>query len=391
MKRVVLFIIDTLQTGGAEKSLLEITAKFRNYHPVFFQLYPGNALHADFAKANIEVREFNLKPGYHFKANAQQVLPDALSLRPVLIHSSLFRSDMVARHLSAELGVPLVNSLVNNSYSKKRYAALSAVGKLKLLGIQLWDRLTAPHVDLFISNSFAIKETNAKALGISSKKIEVIYRGRDSRLFSSVDAAETTALKTSMNVGSKKVFLNVSRLLDRKGQLDLIRAFDQVHKQRQDVMLLIAGDGAYRNILESEVTKLGLIDSILLLGNRKDVPALLKAADFFVFPSHYEGLPGALIEAMFARTPVIVSAIPENLECVDEQSALLFPAGDQDQLAAQMIRALEDTGNAVRAKRAYEHALANFEINQIATRYETAYDGLLRDKSDRSTRKSDGK
>src|SRR5690606_10586584 len=103
-----------------------------------------------------------------------------------------------------------------------------------------------------------------------------------------------------------------------------------------------------------------------LLGNRKDIPELLTLADFFVFPSWFEGLPGSLIEAMMAGTPIIASNIPENLECVNEEIALIFRKADPGDLKTKLHWALDNKlemmERAIEAKRI---AATKFDINYI--------------------------
>lgn len=377
MKRI-LFLIDTLQTGGAEKSLLAITSRFTKFKPVFFQLYPGDDLLPKFNKEGIEVRQFNLEPNYNFKQIAQHIIKEIHSIDPHLIHSTLFRSDLVGRHVSTLVDVPLINGLVNNSYSKRRYKALSLAGKAKLFAIQMWDKSTASKVSLFISNSNTIKESNAQALHIPLEKIKVIYRGRDFLRFTTVNSSSVNGLRQSLGIhSSKKIFLNVSRLLDRKGQLDLLRAFNKVHKQEANAVLLIAGEGTYRSVLEDEIERLNIGMAVKILGNCNNVPVLLNLADYFIFPSHYEGLPGALIEAMFSKIPIIASSIPENLECINETNALLFPVGNVDEMATQMIHAMSNRNWEERTERAFTFAMHHFEISKIAAQYEETYEQLL--------------
>lgn len=374
----VLYLIDTLQTGGAERSLLEISSRLKKYKPFFFQLFPGDDLLEDFKKKGIGVKQFGLRPGYNFKRYARRILPEVIALQPDIIHSTLFRADMVGRSLGKLTDLPLVNSFVNNTYGRARYTKLAPVGKLKLAGIQFWDKLTTSSVDLFISNSKSIKDANIKALDISPNRVEVVHRGRNANDFTSVSASETMQRRESMGLFDKYVFLNVSRLLDRKGQLDLIKAFHQVHQQFPDSVLLIAGEGSFRTILENEISKLGLQHSVKLLGDRKDIPQLLSLADYFVFPSYYEGLPGAIIEAMLSRTPIVASAIPENLECIDATMALLFEPGDVEALATQMEKAIEYKHWHQRTEKAFNYAIEQFEISKIASQYEAVYDRLLK-------------
>lgn len=378
MKRTVIFLLDTLQTGGAERSLLQIACHFKKYTPVFVQLFnKGSDLQPEFDAAGIPVIHVGLPKSFRFDQISKSVWQHIRPLRPALIHSTLFMSDMVSRRLPLNDHLPLINTFVNNSYSKQRYEAEPSLIKIKLWMLQQWDALTAEKVTVFISNSESIKQTNARALRIQLSKIKVIYRGRSLQPYVAITDNEIQSLHRELNPNGKKIFLNVSRLIDRKGQLDLIRAFDKVIKQRNDCLMWIAGEGPHRRMLEEEIMKLELQDRVILLGNRKDVPLLLKAADYFVFPSHYEGLPGAIIEAMFAKTPIIASDIPENLECVNEASALLYPVHDIETLAQQMLTALDDVHWPERVQSAFDYAMENFEISKIAEQYEKLYDEVL--------------
>lgn len=378
MNRSVLYIIDTLQTGGAEKSLLEITRNFKKYKPVFVLLFNKKSdLKTEFDQTGIQVIDLNLTGTFHFKKLAREASSVLVELHPVLVHSTLFKSDMVSRELVKYIPVPLINSLVNNSYSKQRYQSEPLSIKIKLWLLQQWDAFTARKVTMFLSNSEAIKGTNARALRLPLDKIRVIYRGRSLEPFEEITEQHIEVFRKDGNLTEKKVFLNVSRLIDRKGQLELIRAFGLLCQQRKDCVLLIAGEGPFRKALEEEVSVLSLEDNIKLLGNRNDVPLLLKSADYFVFPSHYEGLPGALIEAMFARLPIIASSIPENKECVDESMALFYEAGNVKELTSKMLMALDDKQWKERTDSTFGYAMEHFEISKVAAQYEALYDELL--------------
>ena len=379
MKPKVVFLIDTLQTGGAERSLLEIAKCFKKYDPVFVQLFDKrHDLKPEFDAAGITVIDLNLKDTFQYRKMARQAYAILNDLHPVLIHSTLFKSDMVSRALADLWQVPLINSLVNNSYSRQRYHAEPFSVKIKLWLLQQWDAITAKRVTLFLSNSESIRMTNARALKLHPDRIKVIYRGRSVKPFTQVTNHHMEVLRNELNLINKKIFLNVSRLIERKGQLDLIRAFAQVCNQRNDCILLIAGEGPFRERLEHEVRVLSLKDQVRFIGNRNDVPLLLKASDYFVFPSHYEGLPGALIEAMFARVPILASSIPENRECLNENMALFHEVGNINELASQMMKLMEDSHRKERTDQAFDFALIHFEISKVAEQYEALYDTLVR-------------
>jgi glycosyltransferase involved in cell wall biosynthesis len=378
MKRI-LFVIDTLQVGGAEVSLLEILSRFTRYEPVMCHIYPGAELAPRYGAAGVKVIGLNLPGHYNFSAGARALEKVIQDYSPAIVHSTLFRADIITRLCRKPKGVPLVSSFVNNSYHRDRYAKMGMVGKLKLRGVQLMDAISARRVDFFVSNSEEIKERSASDLWLNRKKIQVIYRGRRIENFQGISVKQVAKLKESLGVKDRRIVLNVSRLLDRKGQLDLVRAFAQVKKMVPDVHLLIAGEGSFRMVLEKEMDQLNIRGSISLLGNRSDVPELLGIADMFVFPSYYEGLPGALVEAMMAKVPIVASNIPENFECVGSDGALLFKRGDLDELVRQMNLCLNDSnGNQRRIETSFQASVSKFEISNVVAQYERMYDELLR-------------
>lgn len=374
----VLFLIDTLQTGGAEKSLLEIVSRFKKYNPIVCHIFPGDALKGEYEKKGIPVVSLNTRGKRNYDEAIQKLLVIVKDTKPVIIHSTLYRSDQVSRKLKALTGIKLINSFVNNNYSKARYSQLPVIDRIKLFYYQMLDRLTVGAVDWFVSNSNAIKDTNASALGLNPSKIQTIYRGRDFDKIQAVDDSNVKSIETKFNVQEKTVFLNVSRLVGRKGQLDMIRAFKKVSDQQHDVILFIAGEGPFRGQLESEIQRLDLGDKVFLLGNRNDVIDLLFLADCFVFPSVYEGLPGALIEAMMSGKIIIASDIPENRECVDKDSALLYRSGDVGELSTLMAAVANAADSyAHLGMQAKLKSKEKFDLDRIALQYEKVYDNLM--------------
>ena len=173
MKKI-LYILDTFETGGAEKSLLDIAIQNKAVESVFVTLYKGNQLAEAAQQAGIKVISLNRTEKYAFGKIVQLLKPIIQEEKPDLIHATLFRADIVSRKIKRYFKIPLVSSLVNNSYIDERYQKLSLIGKLKLYYIQRYDALTAKKVDYFISTSQIIKESIAKALSLPLEKIEVI-------------------------------------------------------------------------------------------------------------------------------------------------------------------------------------------------------------------------
>ena len=372
----VLYLIDTLEVGGTEQSLLAIARHFRDTEAVICHVYQGSTLRAAYEAAGIPVISLGVEAHYGFVEAIRSVRKLLKTLRPDVLHVNLFRSGVIGRVAGRLEGVPVVDSFVNDSYAETRIAGLGAGRVAKLRAVQVLDALTARWVRRFTSNSHAVARSNARALGVPSHRITVIHRGRDPRPYA-CGAVEPAMLEGGD--GSEIVFLNVGRLLERKGQAELLQAFGAVRAQCPDAHLFIAGEGAYREELEALRGHLGLGDHVHLLGQRSDIPALLAAADVFVFPSHYEGHSGALIEAMFAQRPIVATDIPENRESVEHGlTALLVPPRNPEALAQAMFRMVEQPAEAHgMAKEARRVAMERFDIRQIAEQHEALYRSVV--------------
>lgn len=375
----VLFLIDTLLTGGAEKSLVAIASKFKLIEPVFVHIYDGNYLAKNLTDNGIRVFSLGVKRDYNFDEATAKLLPILKKEEPDIIHSTLFNSDIVARKVKSHYPVILINSFVNNSYTKDRYTNSSFINKIKLFLFQQYDKFSASKVDLFISNSEAIKITNASALNITYDKIAVIHRGREISQFQPISLQKTQDLKEELKLTNETVLLNVGRLLERKGQMDLLIAFKKVIATQPNLKLLIAGEGSFSESLKEFILNNGLTSKVILLGIRNDINDLLQLADYFIFPSWYEGLPGSLIEAMMAGTPIVASDIPENLECISYKTGLIFETKNSEDLKDKIILALNNREDMLeKSKLAKLVAIEKFDINNIANLYEATYMDLIK-------------
>jgi glycosyltransferase involved in cell wall biosynthesis len=171
------------------------------------------------------------------------------------------------------------------------------------------------------------------------------------------------------------IVLTIARLDAQKGISHLLDAAAAV----PDVSFAIAGDGPDRAALEAQTAKLGLADRVRFLGHRRDVPALLAAADLFVLPSLYEGLPLSVLEAMAAGVPVVATAIGGTDEVVrDGETGTLVPPADPLALAAAITRTLADRDQAKRlAAGAREFVAREYSVQSMVGAVSRLYDSLL--------------
>jgi glycosyltransferase involved in cell wall biosynthesis len=142
---------------------------------------------------------------------------------------------------------------------------------------------------------------------------------------------------------STRVIGTVGRLNWAKDQLNLIRAFGQVHRQRADTALVLIGDGELRADLQQAALAEGVADRVRFLGDRNDVPELLQGLDMFVLSSLSEGYSMALLEACAVGLPMVATDVGGNGEIVrDGVTGRLVPARDPTALADAMLTLLQE-------------------------------------------------
>jgi glycosyltransferase involved in cell wall biosynthesis len=142
---------------------------------------------------------------------------------------------------------------------------------------------------------------------------------------------------------SMRVVLAVGRLSREKGHADLVRAFAELRRSQNapPLKLVVAGDGPERAALERLAGELDIAGDVILAGHRHSIREFYALADAFVLPSHSEGSPNVLLEAMDAGVPVVatrVGGVPEL--AVHERDALLTERGDISGMAAAIGRVL---------------------------------------------------
>jgi glycosyltransferase involved in cell wall biosynthesis len=180
--------------------------------------------------------------------------------------------------------------------------------------------------------------------GVSINKISVQHNSI--RRQSKVNSADVTALRASLGIGDgEKLVLAVGRLSREKAHRDLIAAFKHLREANRSLQLklVIVGDGPERSSLEAYAESLGVNEMVVFAGQVNDVQPFYNVADVFALPSHSEGSPNVLLEAMAANLPVVATAVGGVPEIVENNtSALLVPANDPRTLGAAMARLLTD-------------------------------------------------
>jgi glycosyltransferase involved in cell wall biosynthesis len=287
----------------------------------------------------------------------------------------------MGRVMGWRLRIPVVDSFINESYTRAHYASLPRRSRINLAVLHGLERLTARWVDHVIANSETVRRTNAASVGIPLHKVSVLYRGRDPQPLLAPDPARQAALAATLpGMAGGPRLVNVARVIPRKGQRELVAAMPAVLARYPAAQLWIAGEGHLRAALAGAIAAARLEAHVYLLGTVEAVPELLALSELFVFPSHFEGLPGALIEAMLAGKPIVAVDTPVHRELITHgQSGWLVASRTPAALAAGIVYALDHPDQAAAWGRAAQaDALARFSIDTVAARYAALYRALAK-------------
>jgi len=192
---------------------------------------------------------------------------------------------------------------------------------------------------------------SAKILQFMKNEERIIWIGNGVEIEKFAVKYQKEKIKKELNLdNNKKVILFIGRLVEEKGIIELIEAFYKVKKQCADVKLLCVGETLESDrdkktyvLIKSLIQKLELQKDVILTGFRDDIPVILSVADVFVLPSHREGMPRTIIEAMASGKPVIATDIRGcREEVIHEKSGLLVKARDLEGIADAIMRIISD-------------------------------------------------
>jgi glycosyltransferase involved in cell wall biosynthesis len=326
MRRVVHYV-DSDTFGGSEEAALHLMASLDRgrWEPVLLHHpEPGiRRLVDEAARLGIRTRAV-LRPAGNRIAGVIPLWRALRAERPAIFHAHLSwpfacKSGVRAAWLAR------VPAIVGTA---QLYLA-PAGGRRPRLVLGLYRRI--------IAVSEEVKRRYAAELGVPPRTLAVV---RNAIRVTPAAPTRNAPLRAALVDGRPDfVVLTPARLHPQKGHTYLLQAAVQV----PGATFVLAGDGPLRGELEAEAHNLGVAGRCVFLGQRDDVPALLAAADLFVLPSLFEGLPVSVLEAMAAERPVVATAIGGTDEAItSEESGLLVPPRDPAALASAIRRLQAD-------------------------------------------------
>lgn len=357
----ILHILPNLSHGGAERVCYNILnnlnlEKFSPSLLLFKENNSGEDFKSILKSKGIEIISLEKKCLIDLK-NFYQIIKVIKKIQPDIVHTHL-GGDIYGRLAAKLVKTPIIVSTEHNlNYNEKTSATL-----LKTV--------SAKYANKIFAVSEAVKIDAIKRYNLKPEKVETIYNGIDLNIFKT-EQENTGEEKERYIIGA------LGRLTEQKGFSTLIEAVSKT--KHENYQLSIAGKGELETSLKNQIKNQGLETRISLLGT-VDAKKFIDDIDIFVFPSHWEGLGLAVLEAAALDKPIIASRIDGVKEIINENSGLLFQAKDANDLAEKIDYLIDNYNSSEtqeKIKIAHEIVVKTFSLEKMIKSYESAYENLI--------------
>ena len=317
---------------------------------------PDPALAVALRRAGVEVHILRIA-ARRYLAERSFIAQLCRTVRPDVMHTHGFRSDVVDGGIARKLGIPCLTTV---------HGFTRAGGRGRLY--EWLQRRSHARFDRVVAVSQA-QTSELQAAGVPAASLRVIrnaWGGSDDRL----GRAEARA---ALGVPPDAVHVAwVGRLSPEKAPDLFLAAVARCADRR--IHASIIGDGSMRESLEAQAQTLGVGDRTRFRGHVPDAGRYFAGFDVFVMSSHTEGAPIVLFEAMAAEVPVVATSVGGIPEIAGAGESVLVPAGDADALANGIRRVLDDPERARKMTDAALHTLrSKFTAEAWLREYESMY------------------
>ncbi|MGV0978570.1 glycosyltransferase [Empedobacter falsenii] len=324
----ILQIINSLGTGGAEKLLLDT-----------IPLYVQNGLEMDILvfwnndhQFINSLKKINCCKVYILKESA--ITKDIYNPLHILKIKKFLKSyDIAHVHLfPAQYFVPLANILNGNKTKLIFTEHNTSNNRIKNSILRKIDTFFYKRFSKQICISEEIKDIFYNTYKFPKEFYPIIKNGVNLDTINKAKAINRQLINSSINV-EDKLLLQISAFREQKDQDTVIRALLNLP---DNFKLILVGDGVRRIICEELAKGLGVAERVIFLGQRMDVPQIMKSVDYIILSSKYEGLSLASIEGLASGKPFLASDVPGLSEIVGG-AGILFELYNDKQLASKIL------------------------------------------------------
>lgn len=360
----ILHIINSLATGGAEKLLLE-TLPLYQQRGIQIDLLVLNGTTYPFTE---KLKELNYCSIFSLGKDSVYNPLNILKIIPYLK-----KYDLIHVHLFPAQYWVVFAKLISFSKTKLIFTEHSTSNKrLKGTILKKIDRFIYRFYNATICITYSIKEILLKHTKMDSEKFCIIENGVNLKNIHAAIPYQKQVISTTLK-SDDLLLIHVAGFKEPKDQFTVIRA---VSLLPENIKLLLVGDGEFKIECEYLVSQLQLWQRVIFLGIRMDVPRLLKSSDIIILSSKYEGLSLSSIEGMASGKPFLASDVPGLREIVTG-AGILFPQGDDQKLAEEIKKLIEDKEYSNRVSARCVERASNYDIKNMVDQTIDLYKKIL--------------
>jgi glycosyltransferase involved in cell wall biosynthesis len=373
----ILVVTTGLGLGGAETQLVALAKRLneRGWEVRVVSVTPPGGLAEELQASGIFVSSLEVRRRLSGLRGLSGLARTVRSWQPSVLHAHMVHANVLSRLARLVAPVPVVISTAHSTYE-------APTGTRKLREVTWRERayrLTDPLCDLTTHVSRAGLERYVRVKAIPADKAQWLPNGVDTKLFRP-DGQTRGRVRRELHIDEVFVWLAVGRIERPKDYPTLLAAFRRVSGEKATATLLVVGSGSLEKGVREHARELGLGDHVRFLGARRDIAAMMSAADAFVMPSRWEGFSLALVEAMACGLPVVATDCGGPREILDGgRLGSLVPVADPEALAAGMLQvmSLSEEERSQMGDSGRRWVVEHFDIERVVDQWECLYRELL--------------
>ncbi|BBO72967.1 glycosyl transferase [Desulfosarcina widdelii] len=370
----VLHIIDSGGLYGAETMLLNLIAEQSllgikaTIASIGEKRIKEKAIENEAIKRGFDIKKFRMTPGFNL-LGAHKIIKFATHEHYDILHSHGYKGNILFGFMpNLVKKIPLITTV--HGYTSK-----NAFSKIKIY--EILDSMSHHLIDqvVLVDQSMLMHPLLRRQKNVN---YNIIRNGIPEitpyvRLCKSEDKIIDFCMK-GFTIGA------IGRLSPEKGFDNLIDATSKLIKKRNNIQLIILGEGKQRFHLEKKVYEFGIDQHVMMPGYIQDAKQYLQYFDVFILPSHTEGLPVTILEAMQSQVPIVATSVGGVAEALDYGNAgILIDSSDSKKIADAVLAIITHPEKAMeRIKYGKKHVKNKYSIRKMTRKYVDVYTHLLR-------------
>lgn len=326
----VLLLVDHLGRGGAAQVVINTATALdrEKFSPIVCTTRKVSLSGQDelLKQAGVTLIELDRQSRLHFLAWTKlwKVLPNVS-----ILHTHESGSNFWGRLWGKLFRVPIIITQDHTAADEKRWI------------VHQFDRILSRLSDSIITVSQFDRDLSIKFEKLPPHKVKTIYNGIDLTRFDG--RLEKREARRRIGLPEDKHLLaTIARLVPQKNHQGLLKSLTLLPESiRSTTHCLFIGTGDLENQLRNDVYNLGLQENVSFLGERTDIPIILRAIDLLVLPSHWECLPMTILEALAAKCPVVATAVGGVPEILQRVGWPLVSPNDSSGLSEAIVSVLQ--------------------------------------------------